>query len=827
MYTLFSLSFNLPSVTQARFIEILYHLKSKVYSPLNNPEFKFEKSPEAAAHNASLLHSFNWDIDKAINSTHPSQLSYGSEFKPSSDLEELLREHPHWTHLREILEKGATFPLQNMSPEDRKKDINFHLDRGNHKSSSKHKDSMDRIILEDVIRGFTLPLPIDIIFNIPNASLAPLGCVKQESINEKGIKVPKFRLTHDQSFPGPSGLSVNLRVKKDQLPNIMYSHVLLRTIHYICSIRQRHPTTRIYICKVDLDAAYRRCHLSGSTAQESLTVYDGLLFMALRMTFGGAPCPSLWGYISDTLADVCNTLIHNVHWDHNKLSDPLSDHLLPPLSLPEHEQFYPALPMAVDIPSNDLGKVDVYIDDTIGITPDIEDNNSRVSRAIPLAIHSLSRPLDSSDEIPRLDIISLKKYAAEGRMEETKVVLGWFLNTRSLTISLPLDKHKSWVSDLNTLISATKVKHKHLETTIGRLNHVAGIYHPMKHFLGRLYQAQYRASVSGWTKLSSNEKMDVHLMISFLNQASEGISLNLLTFRKPTTLYRSDASEFGIGGYNITSGNAWRFEIPVDCRLRTSLNSLEFLSCMITIWVDHLSRQIEEQSCLLCQTDSSTASGWLRKSNFAERSDVAVQLTTARHLAYIIIESKCCLYSQWFPGEENTVSDSLSRDFHIDPDHLSILLSHSFPEQVPFGLRILPLPEEIASWLTSLLRNQPQGEPWLKEPTPSKFALGLDTRNIYHPSGYKTTYFSTTSREVKNIDYSAPLPKQSERADFVINHLKLLKPNQSEPPWTVWHRPISWLTEQTQGSTSTENLHSFYRDSCADTLQPINQNPLK
>jgi hypothetical protein len=95
----------------------------------------------------------------------------------------------------------------------------------------------------------------------------------------------------------------------------MNSYVLLRSIHYICSLCLRHPDTKIYICKVDLDAACRRCHLSITTAQESLTVYDNLLFMALQMTFGGAPCPALWGYISETLADVCNMLINNQHWN--------------------------------------------------------------------------------------------------------------------------------------------------------------------------------------------------------------------------------------------------------------------------------------------------------------------------------------------------------------------------------------------------------------------------------------------------------------------------------------------------------------------------------
>jgi hypothetical protein len=132
----------------------------------------------------------------------------------------------------------------------------------------------------------------------------------------------------------------------------MYSCVLLRSIHNICSLCQRHPDTKIFICKVDLDAAYRRCHLSSTTAQESLTIYDGLLFMALRMTFGGAPCSSLWGYISDTLADTCNSLIHNTYWDHKNMFDPLSYLLDSPNTLPDSVPYQQTLPMSIDIPIN-------------------------------------------------------------------------------------------------------------------------------------------------------------------------------------------------------------------------------------------------------------------------------------------------------------------------------------------------------------------------------------------------------------------------------------------------------------------------------------------
>jgi hypothetical protein len=50
-----------------------------------------------------------------------------------------------------------------------------------------------------------------------------------------------------------------------------------------------------------------------------------------------------------------------------------------------------------------------------------------------------------------------------------------------------------------------------------RLNHVACIFLPMRHFLGCLYQALYRAKArSGWTYLSENELLDLLLHLDFL-----------------------------------------------------------------------------------------------------------------------------------------------------------------------------------------------------------------------------------------------------------------------------------------------------------------------
>jgi hypothetical protein len=76
--------------------------------------------------------------------------------------------------------------------------------------------------------------------------------------------------------------------------------------------------------------------------------------------------------------------------------------------------------------------------------PDLYGNLKRASRAIPLAIQTPVWPLDSNDNVPQKDIISLQKFKTKGHMEEQKKVLGWILNTRTLQNSLPPLKHHKW-----------------------------------------------------------------------------------------------------------------------------------------------------------------------------------------------------------------------------------------------------------------------------------------------------------------------------------------------------------------------------------------------
>ena len=285
--------------------------------------------------------------------------------------------------------------------------------------------------------------------------------------------------------------------------------------------------------------------------------------------------------------------------------------------------------------------------------------------------------------------------------------------------------------------------------------------------------------------------------------------MNLLVFAEPTHYYRSDACEHGLGGYSILSGKAWRFEIPVYCRGRTTINVLEFIGSVVTVWIDMLAGDVHPDACLLSQTDSTSAAGWLRKSCFDEKQH-KLAMQTARHLASLLIDSKTCLFSQWVEGEANGVSDILSRDHHLTDSEVVALILTSCPEQVPNGLRLLPLPNEISSWLTLKLREQPETTLSPKAPTRSKYAAGNAGSSTSAPLASGMISSSTTSAEARSTEFLVPSSKPYAPEDSAPNALAFLKRHNVEPPWTMWLRPSGLTTGLTPDTTTTVDWRTFY-----------------
>lgn len=125
--------------------------------------------------------------------------------------------------------------------------------------------------------------------------------------------------------------------------------------------------------------------------------------------------------------------------------------------------------------------------------------------------------------------------------------------------------------------------------------------------------------------------------------------MNLLTYHLPTHILLADACKQGLGRYSA-NGLSWRCQLPDHLISRAHINLLEFLASILGIWLEILTNGVTQEVCLLCMSDNSTSTGWLRKSNFQEEDEsstkTTVKLIVARNLATLLIDTNTMLYSQ-------------------------------------------------------------------------------------------------------------------------------------------------------------------------------------
>ena len=134
-------NFDLPSILQKL-------LKST--SSLSKPLFRFDVLQEAAIFNWKLLESTKFDLNPLLNTPSTCVTSFGSEFKPVQELEELLFQHPRWKSLKKTLTEGAHFPLTDLPEDSRIRDLKLQYIRGNHKSAEKNEEHLSSFFSADL-----------------------------------------------------------------------------------------------------------------------------------------------------------------------------------------------------------------------------------------------------------------------------------------------------------------------------------------------------------------------------------------------------------------------------------------------------------------------------------------------------------------------------------------------------------------------------------------------------------------------------------------------------------------------------------------------------
>ena len=204
--------------------------------------------------------------------------------------------------------------------------------------------------------------------------------------------------------------------------------------------------------------------------------------------------------------------------------------------------------------------------------------------------------------------------------------------------------------------------------------------------------------------------------------------MNNLTFRRPSKFYIVDASEHGLGGWS-SHGRAWSYVIPIHLRKRAHINLLEFLASLVGFWIDIIEGRMETQDCILAVGDSTTAMGWLRRTNFREKDkndrDWIAKQKVGRKVANLILDNEVVLYRQWIAGDLNWLADSLSRDaLYLSKKSHTYFLKHFFADQLPANFHLREVPKEIGYFISSTLELLPEIELRSKQPKPSKLLLG-------------------------------------------------------------------------------------------------------
>ena len=83
----------------------------------------FENTTNAASHNGRWLKHYKWDLTNALTKQAGTMIDPGSEFRSKEVLKELWGQHKHWSKMEQIISVGLEYPLEEISEEDRKKDL--------------------------------------------------------------------------------------------------------------------------------------------------------------------------------------------------------------------------------------------------------------------------------------------------------------------------------------------------------------------------------------------------------------------------------------------------------------------------------------------------------------------------------------------------------------------------------------------------------------------------------------------------------------------------------------------------------------------------------
>ena len=356
------------------------------------------------------------------------------------------------------------------------------------------------------------------------------------------------------------------------------------------------------------------------------------------------------------------------------------------------------------------------------------------------------------------------------------------------------------MAGLQSFIAFRRSTKADLESLVDKLNWAAEIIPLARYFLHRLRKLHSTARPFRPIKAQHRHIEDARLMRRFLRMAREGISINNVIERHPDVITISDSCPYGMGGFCVQYGWAWRFRIPDELVGRASNNLLEYLAEVISVRVGLLNGSICRGDCTLPMGDSTSSISWLHSTSFDDETQSIYQ-EVSRDFAHVCIAWQIVIYGQHLAGINNIVANSLSHDHHLSIQQLTDLLSYILPSQLPQNFHINPLPPKLTCYITSLLRKLPAPKQKPKERMQSTISLGVTGSCSSNAQKWTMTPSWIRSNWIAGAKSLELLRVQYAKGSLVsiINSAWLQR--QSSRPFEKWVRSSGRSNDQTHHQT--------------------------
>ena len=642
------------------------------------------------------------------------------------------------------------------------------LNRGPHKSCAEYIEFLREEFVDMRGKMQWTVLPISAVQHLPGLRISPPGVVPQRDRRPRWIV--------DYSFSGVNADTLAIAA----VDSMQFGHALDRILREILlSDPNMGP---VQMLKVDISDGFYRVNMNIEDIPKLGVAFptepgqEKLVAFPLVLPMGWKNSPPIFSTATETVADLANQrLSMSTHPLPHKMDDaaeavasptppihpavPIQSilrapkrgltsyrpqvrshqrvhwrgkHVVPHVGTPVPERRDPCLPRRCQ----PAAYVDVFVDDFVALAQQYN-NSRRVRRTLMHAIDSVLRPLDEYDDAARREPVSMKKLLkGDCSWGTIKNVLGWIINTVTMTIHLPQHRAERLAEILSSIpITQKRTSVKKWHKVLGELRSMALALPGARHLFSHMQHA-----------LSNKLKTRVTL--------SRGVHDALADFRwilndlkrRPTRIAElvpllaaaeghHDASGKGAGGVWFPAKHLvpregyksqpvlWRLKWPqhIIDQLVTMENpsgtvsnsDLELAGGLLHLEAIAQCFDVRERT-VLSKTDNLNTLFWQRKgSSTTEKVPAHLLRLFGMHQRF----HRYVPRHDYLSGPSNPVADATSRDFNLSWPQLLTSLSPYIPKGASCQIWT-PSKEIVSSVISALQRKRSPPESLWVEPRP-------------------------------------------------------------------------------------------------------------